>query len=77
MYLVRLQMLLMRLLKQNHIKLVFILFLNDKVQTNLYLTTLLRNNWWNELIWVTGHCNRALFRETATVLNKLLILIKY
>jgi hypothetical protein len=23
------------------------------------LTTLLRKNCWNELIWVTGHCNRA------------------
>ena len=22
-------------------------------------TTLLRKNWWNGLIWVTGHCNRA------------------
>jgi len=30
-------MLLMRMLKQNHIKLVIILFQNDKVQTNLYL----------------------------------------
>jgi hypothetical protein len=27
----------MRMLKQNHIKLVTILFLNDEVQTNLYL----------------------------------------
>jgi hypothetical protein len=35
-------MLLMRMLKQNHIKLVTILFLNDKVQTNLYLY--IRNN---------------------------------
>jgi uncharacterized membrane protein len=35
-------MLLMRMLKQNHIKLVIILFLNDKVQTNLYLY--IRNN---------------------------------
>ena len=32
MYYVRLQMLLMRMLKQNHIKLVIILFLNDEVQ---------------------------------------------
>jgi hypothetical protein len=30
-------MLLMRMLKQNHIKLVIILFLNDEAQTNLYL----------------------------------------
>ena len=35
-------MLLMRMLKQNHIKLVIILFLNDEVQTNLYLY--FRNN---------------------------------
>jgi hypothetical protein len=35
-------MLLMRMLKQNHIKLVIILFLNDEVQTNLYLY--IRNN---------------------------------
>ena len=35
-------MLLMRMLKQNHIKLVTILFLNDKVKTNLYLY--IRNN---------------------------------
>ena len=34
-------------------------------------------NCWNVLIWVTGHCNRALYRETDTVLKKLLILIKY
>ena len=32
----------MRMLKQNHIKLVIILFLNDEVQTNLYLY--IRNN---------------------------------
>ena len=35
-------MLLMRMQKQYHIKLVIILFLNDKVQTNLYFY--IRNN---------------------------------
>ena len=25
----------------------------------LLLNNILRKNWWNALIWVTGHCNRA------------------
>jgi hypothetical protein len=46
-------MLLMRMLKQNHIKLVIILFLNDKVQTNLYLY--IRNNDMHISPYVGGH----------------------
>ena len=44
---------LMRMLKQNHIKLVIILFLNDEVQTNLYLY--IRNNDMHISPYVGGH----------------------
>ena len=46
-------MLLIRMLKQNHIKLVIILFLNDKVQTNLYLY--IRNNDMHIFPYIGGH----------------------
>jgi hypothetical protein len=46
-------MLLMRMLKQNHIKLVIILFLNDEVQTNLYLY--IRNNDMQISPYIGGH----------------------
>ena len=25
----------------------------------LYLNNIIKKNWWEALIWVTGHCNRA------------------
>jgi hypothetical protein len=31
-------------------------FWNNK---NLLNNIIKKKNWWNELIWVTGHCNRA------------------
>jgi hypothetical protein len=46
-------MLLMRMLKQNHIKLVIIQFLNDEVHTNLYLY--IRNNDMHISPYVGGH----------------------
>jgi hypothetical protein len=46
-------MLLMRMLKQNHIKLVIILFLNDEVQTNLHLY--IRNNDMHISPYIGGH----------------------
>jgi membrane-bound metal-dependent hydrolase YbcI (DUF457 family) len=46
-------MLLMRMLKQNHIKLVIILFLNDELQTNLYLY--IRNNDMQISPYIGGH----------------------
>jgi hypothetical protein len=46
-------MLLMRMLKQNHIKLVIILFLNDEAQTNLYLY--IRKNDMHISPYVGGH----------------------
>jgi hypothetical protein len=45
--------LLMKMLKQNHIKLVIILFLNDEVLTNLYLY--IRNNDMHISPYVDGH----------------------
>ena len=46
-------MLLMRMLKQNHIKLVIILFSYDEVQTNLYLY--IRNNDMHISPYIGGH----------------------
>ena len=46
-------MLLMRMLKQNHINLVIILFLNDEVQTSLYLY--IRNNDMHISPYISGH----------------------
>ena len=46
-------MLLMRMLKQNHINLVIILFLNDEVQTSLYLY--IRNNDMHISPYIGGH----------------------
>ena len=34
------------------------LLMRKSSHTDNFLT-LLRKNWWNELIWVTGHCNRG------------------
>jgi len=30
-----------------------------KTQRNILLNNIIMKNWWNALIWVTGHCNLA------------------
>jgi hypothetical protein len=30
-----------------------------KELNKIYLINIIKKNWWNELFWVTGHCNPA------------------